>query len=192
MKNIAVLSLILTILGGTKLHGSLIFFDNFDGETLTFNASLSNWTVSDGSVDVIGTGFFDLLPGNGNYVDLDGTSGNAAKITSNAFSFGVGQQYLLEFSLAGSQRGDTNTVQASVGIMLGVVITLQSNDPFAVYSYQFLGDGSSSAIVFDHLGGDNLGLLLDNVRLSAVPEPSSIGFLGLTISTVFVRRRAVR
>ncbi len=45
-------------------------------------AGFANWDVLDGFVDLIGNGFFDLLPGNGLYVDLDGSTGDAGKLIS--------------------------------------------------------------------------------------------------------------
>jgi hypothetical protein len=65
------------------LHGSagaqtVVFEDNFERESLGLNiTSLTNWTVTAGNVDVIGSGFEDIYPGNGNYLDMDGTWGNA-------------------------------------------------------------------------------------------------------------------
>ena len=46
-----------------------LFNDTFDSEALGLNQALDNWTVSDGTIDVIGPGFFDLHPGNGNYLE---------------------------------------------------------------------------------------------------------------------------
>ncbi|MEZ5560441.1 MAG: hypothetical protein R3E86_18090 [Pseudomonadales bacterium] len=50
-------------------NAAIIFSDNFDGENggvgaLNYN-SFAHWTVLDGTVDLIGNGFFDFLPGNG-------------------------------------------------------------------------------------------------------------------------------
>jgi hypothetical protein len=173
-------------------HAILVFSDNFNTETLALNyTGFSQWTVSNGSVDLIGNpGFFDLLPGNGRYVDLDGSSGNAGIMRSTALSLLGGVSYNLTFSLAGSQRGDTNTVTYGVDLDSDNVLdvfgsqTLTSSTGFNTFGISFVPFASTGGarIVFDPSGGDNLGLLLDNVALnsqvSTVPEPSSLFLLG--------------
>jgi len=69
-----------------------IFSDNFDADQTTNNATrfVHGWTVTDGTVDVDGTGFVhNEMPGNGHYVDLDGS-------TKHSFSF---------HNLGGDNRG---------------------------------------------------------------------------------------
>ncbi len=167
--------------------------DNFDGEALGLNyTGFANWTVSDGTVDLIGDpGFFDFLPGNGRYVDLDGSTGDAGVMTSIALSLTGGITYVLSFDLAGSQRGDTNTVTYGIDLNSDSVLdfvatqTLASGVPFTPISLSFTPSAATSnaRIVFDHDGGDNFGLLLDNVNLKSnagtvVPEPSTVLLLG--------------
>ena len=58
---------------GFSANAGVIFSDNFNAENggtgvLNYN-SFNNWTVTDGTVDLIGNGFFDFYPGNGLYVD---------------------------------------------------------------------------------------------------------------------------
>ena len=61
-----------------------IFEDNFDSENggngVTNYTGFINWTVTDGTVDLIGNGYFDFFPGNGLYVDMDGSTNNAGKM----------------------------------------------------------------------------------------------------------------
>jgi hypothetical protein len=169
-----------------------LFNDNFDTETLVLNASPSNWTVSSGTVDVIGSGFFDFYPGNGHYLDLDGSTGNAGKITTNSlFSLTPGITYLLDFDLGGSTRGETNSVVVSLG-SYSETFTLASDTGLQHVTRAITVLGSmSSSLSFDHAGGDNLGLILDNVNVSAVPEPSTYALLlaGLGLIGFSVRRR---
>lgn len=181
-----------------------IFSDNFDNETLGLNySSFANWTVSDGTVDLIGQpGFFDFIPGNGRYVDLDGSTGNAGKMTSIALNLNGGQNYNLTFDLAGSQRGDFNSLIYGIDIDSdGVLdfsssITLGSSSPLTTFSLLFtLGASTSNAsIIFDHAGGDNLGLLLDNVSLNAanvssVPVPAAVWLFSSALIGLGAKRR---
>ena len=101
-----------------QLKATIIFSDNFNAENggvgvLNYN-SFANWSVSGGTVDLIGSpGFFDFFPQNGLYVDLDGTSFLAGTLTSIGIPVTPGS-YILSFLLAGSQRGDFNTVHVDV------------------------------------------------------------------------------
>jgi Ca2+-binding RTX toxin-like protein len=159
--------------------------DNFNiennGSGLYRYNSLTNWNVVDGTIDLLGTGFEqDLLPGNGLYLDLDGTAlagapKNAGKIESKTtFSFNVGDRVTLNFSLAGSQRGDSNSVNVSLGSLFTETFTLNSSAPLTRITKSFVVNAATSGkLAFDHLGGDDLGLLLDNVEL--VKNPNVVG-----------------
>lgn len=190
--------------GGLALSASAtaatLYSDNFDSDTVGLNAIPAGWTITRGSVDIIGTTFFDLQPGHGNYVDLDGTTSSAALMSTGSFSLDAGTSYTLSILLAGSQRGDTNTVtwgmdyDANGVLDVSQVTTLPSNAPFAPFSLVFapLTSTSSARIVFDHAGGDNLGLLLDNVVLAtSVPEPHTWALMlaGIALFGFTVRRR---
>jgi phosphodiesterase/alkaline phosphatase D-like protein len=157
-----------------------LFSDNFDSEANSLTAPLLNkWNVTRGSVDVIGNGSsFDFLPGNGRYLDLDGSTSSAARIeTKDKFSFKAGDNISLSFFLAGSQRSDKNTVVVSFGTLFSESITLDGNAPLAGYTRNFkaTADGSAS-IVFDHAGGDNAGLTLDNVKLNNSSSSPNSGY----------------
>lgn len=194
MRSLIFCGVVACVLGASQANAGIVFSDNFDTEAVGLNASLTNWTITNGTIDVIGQGSpFDLLPGNGRYVDLDGTTSNAAMVT-HSFLFQNGVNYQLKFDLAGSQRGDTNTLFLSVGTLLGapINITLGSSVPFTTFTYNFVGNGTSAGILFDHQGGNNLGLLLDRVVLTEVPEPGSLLLCGLgAVSALGLRRRRV-
>lgn len=173
----------------------VLFQDTFDmengGNVAGNTTTLNNFNVTDGTVDILGPGFFDFYPGNGLYLDLDGGTSNASTLESKtAFSFLSGVTYRLSFELGGSTRGDTNTVNVSIGSLLSQSITLQSSDPLAVQSFLFTPASATSAtLVFESLGGDNLGLLLDDVKIEAVPEPASMAALGLGALGLLKRRK---
>ncbi|HXG23760.1 MAG TPA: hypothetical protein VNJ09_04325 [Chthonomonadales bacterium] len=155
--------------------------DDFNAEALGLNQTLDNWDIIDGSVDVIGDGVYDFYPGHGRYLDMDGSTGNAATIVTKS-SFGAGD-YTLMFSLAGNARGGSDSMTVSLG-PYSEVFNLAFNAPFTVYTRDVTLT-SSSKLMFDHAGGDNSGIILDDVKLSlrqqppppgVVPEPSALLF----------------
>ena len=69
--------------GICSAQAQIVFADNFEADMLGLNYTsfVIGWAVSDGTVDLIGNGFFDFYPSNGKYVDLDGSSGNAGVLS---------------------------------------------------------------------------------------------------------------
>ncbi|MGB4812185.1 MAG: FxDxF family PEP-CTERM protein [Methylophilaceae bacterium] len=176
------------------LSHAAVFTDNFDGDALALNQTtfLGGWTLFSGSVDLIGAGspdLYNLLPGNGRYVDLDGSTNNAG-VFDKQLALAGGTTYTLSFDLAGSQRGDVNSVDVIFGTSSQTFI-LNSADPFTTHTMSFTTGGNALyQIDFHNAGGDNYGALLDNVTVTAVPEPETyllmLGGLGLV---GFVARR---
>jgi hypothetical protein len=139
------------------------------------------------SVDLVGPGFFSLCaPGQGNCVDLDGSTGNgnfpAGQLTSNA-SFGPGT-YTVHFALAGNERGAApETTDISLG-SFSTSLTLLPSDPWANHSITFTTT-SPGNLVFTDLGpSDQQGNLLDNVALTSVPEPATWAMMLLGVAGV--------
>jgi hypothetical protein len=171
---------------GASANAGIIFSDNFDGEnggTGALNYSgFANWTVSDGTVDLIGNGLFDFLPGNGLYIDLDGSTSNAGTITAT-FALAPGD-YVLSFDLAGNQR---NNAAESVAVLVETAIfsetfSLSKSDPFTTFTRLFSVDSAMTvSLSFGGAGGDNIGMLLDNVSVASVPEPATLALLGLCL-----------
>ena len=156
-----------------------VFSDNFDTDALALNQTIFNggWVVSGGTVDLIGnTGFFDFLPGNGRYVDLDGSSSQAGEFHKD-LSLTAGLQYTLAFDLAGSQRGSVENVNVNFGSAVDN-LTVNSSDGFSNHTLLFTPSTTGIySLIFQNAGGDNVGALLDNVSVSAVPEPETYAML---------------
>jgi len=156
-----------------------IFSDNFDSDALGLNQTTFNggWTVSGGTVDLIGnSNFFDFLSGNGRYVDLDGSTNQAGEFHKDLV-LTAGVEYTLSFDLAGSHRGSTENVNISLG-GFNSNLSVSSSTPFTTNTLLFTpGVTGSYSLIFQNSGSDNIGALLDNVSVTAVPEPETYAML---------------
>lgn len=182
------LGLFFILLSVNPINASMIFFDNFDSENggngqLNYTG-FANWNVTKGSVDLIGNGFFDLFPGHGLYVDMDGTTSQSGRIeTKVPFLLSPGFTYTLQYDLAGNNRGaPANTVQISLG-GFSVTHVLPTTLPFTTFTDVFtVGAPIAGNLIVDQIDNNNnrLGALLDNVSLSAVviPVPPTVFMLG--------------
>jgi hypothetical protein len=175
----------LTTVAFSDAHAAPVFSDNFNSYSPSLNwAPSANCAVTSGSVDLIGANSgFDFFPGNGGYVDLDGTTG-APGTLQTVPSFAA-DNYTLTFDLGGSARNDgSKTTVITLGSFT-TSITLASTDPYQLYTLNFLTTGGQLSFADLAGGNNNIGNVLDNVSLlAAVPEPSTcammiLGFFGV-------------
>ena len=181
-------------------NAATVFSDNFDANATGLNAVPTGWTVSSGTVDIIGNGFFDLIPGSGKYIDLDGSTSDAG-VLAKTLSLVAGTHYTAFFDLAGNHRnGATETVTGIFGIGLGNVsatYSLAQNAGWTHYSLSFTPTTTQNYVLsFSNFGGDNVGMLLDNVSVvstAPVPEPETYAMMlaGLGLLALIRRRRRI-
>lgn len=189
----AIPAVVLSAVALTNAAGGVIFQDNFDAENggngaLNY-AAFGHWNVSAGTVDLIGNGAFDYYPGNGLYIDLDGSTFDSGLFSSITLNLAAGD-YVLEFDLGGRPDGGTNSVDVTLGSAVNASFSLGDAVPLTSFSIPFtLAGAESASINFQDSGNDNFGLILDNVRLSLVPAPSSAAFLVVPVLAVARRRR---
>lgn len=191
MKRLLLVALVLLLaVGAAPASADTLFFDNFDGEHgsagILNYTGFANFSVSDGTVDLIGNGYFDFLPGNGLYVDLDGSTNNAGVMLSHPIALIAGY-YEFSFDLAGNRRNYAEDIvditvfrdSVAMGMMTAYLTSTMGFGAHAIgFHFQTPGVFTFS---FANQGGDNVGALLDNVKLTGtpqVPEPASLLLLG--------------
>ena len=116
---------------------------------------------------------------------MDGSTGNAGKMTNANISLSAGN-YTLSFDLAGNHR-NSSSEQVNVLVEVGLLglfsdnYSLGKSDSFTTYVENFtVAADSTYSLSFEGTGGDNIGMLLDNVKIetASVPEPATMLLLG--------------
>jgi choice-of-anchor C domain-containing protein len=156
------------------------------------NTDLTGWNITGGSIDWIGAYW---QPHSGaRSVDLHG---NSAGTLAQSFATDVGQSYLVSFWMAGNPDGvptektarvTSGDAAESFSFLLGPGITRQ-NMGWEQRSFTFTALASTSTLTFSSTStGIFYGAALDDVSVTAVPEPGVIGLLGVSL-IAFLRRR---
>jgi len=153
---------------------------------------LTAWTVTQNNVDYI-NGYWQASDGT-HSVDLNGNT--SAGGIEQVFDTLVGYLYLVTFDLAGNPDGGIKTLDVTAaGTTTSYSFDTAGKDltnmGWSQQFFAFTANSTSTTLQFLSTTGDCCaGAALDNVAVTAAPEPSSLVLIGLGASALgLIRRR---
>lgn len=170
-------------------------FESYSGNPFTGYVTVGNgstaitgWTVGGTSVDVI-SGAYGAISGNS--IDMLGSPGPGS--LSQTLTTTVGQTYQLSFDLS-YNGGSYKNIGFSFGGITGTATATSATFPFYHFTGNYLASTGNTLLSFASTGTGNSGVVLDNVSVTAVPEPESYAMMlaGLGLMGAIARRRKVK
>ncbi|WP_310390079.1 choice-of-anchor C family PEP-CTERM protein [Roseateles sp.] len=152
-------------------------------------SELTGWTVGATSVDIINGNYGAV---SGNSIDMLGTPGPGS--VAQTLSTVIGQTYWLQFDLSSNRGGDNDAAGKELtvaGLGGGAAMSFSALTPGVAHqSYSFTADSTSTLLQFSSGPSGFSGSVLDNVSVTAVPEPQTYALmLGGLAAMAFVARR---
>ncbi len=163
------------------------------------NTSLTNWQITGNGVDFIRTHWQDSHLTRS--IDLNRNTLGGIRQT---FATNIGWTYEVKFDMAGNPDSNSaanrfkridvstngiNTVQYTFDVQGKT----RANMGWVTKIYTFVANSTSTTLAFTSVApASGFGAALDNVRVTAVPEPTSIGLFGLGGIAVLGLVRRVR
>lgn len=163
-------------------------------------SGISGWTLVRGGASLVASPDGSLFGGN----SVDISTGGAGGVAQKLYDLVAGQRYRISFDLAaapGSLVGVHKAIVSATGgdpQLFNYVPTATETlrgaaSPFTTFFYTFTASGRVQQVQIASLDKNGIGTILDNVSISALPEPTAwtmliagFGFVGLAM-----RRRSI-
>jgi hypothetical protein len=175
-----------------RAQAAVLFTENFGSglpdQYSVASGTIGGFTVTGGNVDLIGNGgAYDVFPGNGNYLDLNGNTAGTITSTSS-FTFNLGESGILAFNYGGGAGSSANIFLG--GVQIGS-LTTPVNTSFTPFTLN-VANPTSGALSFVSTNPGGGGIVLDNIQLSSttdVPEPSDFVGTAFAFGSVVLLKR---
>ncbi|EKE44739.1 hypothetical protein OCGS_1122 [Oceaniovalibus guishaninsula JLT2003] len=180
--------------GAASAATTTLFEDDFDTETGRYNTTLTNWTIVQGSVDLVG------CSGTGKCIDVDGSTPRSLPTiieTKTAFTLTSGNTYAIDFLMPVGTQKDPFTVS------LGAFSRSYTGYAFPLAeTLSFTAGANATAplrIALNTVGNNNYGPYLTRISLTetmavppaVVPLPAAAWLLAGALGALgFVRRKS--
>ena len=193
----AIAALTLGAAGATGAQASVLLSSDF-------SAGLSGWTVIGDVAALTGAqygaccGVVGSEPNLSTNVFASFGSGNVSGLNeiSRAFNTVAGRLYTVSFDNGAFGQGSQALIASLNGVSQGSYNGLVTNNvdtTFTTQTFSFVGDGAQATLAF-HVttSPDNVDALLDNVSVSAVPEPATWAMMIIGFGAVGGAARSAR
>jgi PEP-CTERM motif len=163
-------------------RAAVLLSENFDELTPHLSATSAGalHTISGTNVDILGGGLYGYLlvsPESGNFIDMNGTGGNAQGILQSAdpITLYAGNTYHLSFDLIGSRRGNTASTTVTFASYNQTFDLASNDDSSGIVSDAAITVASTTTayLTFTSNTIGQVGDLLDNVLVTGPGSPVS-------------------